>query len=301
MAPTTSTINFPIGDLGDSVPTKPIPLASLPSFHGLVSEDPDTFLFEFDIVCRGCDYMMDAQKLKNFPSTLKGMALRWFMGLRGSSISTWDGMQTTFLEKYQDYCKYRNIKEEIFKFTQKEDESLEYCVEQFKYTLQRSGHSNLDKEILKIILLRSFREDAMELLNIVGKGYISKESFKVICELCIQCLRGLARNRQGIRSTKGSGGGVTKAEIRKLLDNLRTDILSTLLVQMDTLQVKQKLLELDRTMAIFFPKCRKKHPERECPLNSIEECAICELNHATSSCPSLPGLKALFQGTGEDT
>jgi hypothetical protein len=45
--------------------------------------------------------------------------------------------------------------------------------------------------------------------------------------------------------------------------------------------------------------CRKKHPEREFPLNSKEECAICELNHAKSSCPSLLGLKVVFQGTGK--
>jgi hypothetical protein len=53
----------------------------------------------------------------------------------------------------------------------------------------------------------------MELLNIVGKGEISKESFKGICELCSQCSRGLARNKQGIHSVKGSGRGVTKIEI----------------------------------------------------------------------------------------
>lgn len=129
MAPTTSTIEFPIVDLGASAPTKPIPLAALPNFHGLVSEDPDTFIFDFDIVCRGYDYMMDAQKLKKFPSTLKGMALRWFMGLGGNSIATWNDMRTTFLEKYQDYYKSWNVKEEIFKFTQKEDKSLEDCVE----------------------------------------------------------------------------------------------------------------------------------------------------------------------------
>lgn len=34
-------------------------------------------------------------------------------------------MKTTFLEKYQDYCKSRDIKEELFKFTQKEDENME--------------------------------------------------------------------------------------------------------------------------------------------------------------------------------
>lgn len=75
MAPTTSIIEFPIGDLGTGAPTKPIPLVALRSFHGLVSEDPDTFLFEFDIVCWGYDYMTDAQKLKIFLAMLKGTAL----------------------------------------------------------------------------------------------------------------------------------------------------------------------------------------------------------------------------------
>jgi hypothetical protein len=140
----------------------------------------------------------------------------------------------------------------------------------------------------------------MELLNIVRKGDISKESFEGIYELCIQYSRGLARNRQGINSTKGFGRGVTKEKIGNLLDNLRMDILSALSAQMDTLQVKHKQLELDRTMSIFCLTCRKKHPGRECPLNFIEECAICKLNHVTSSCPSLPGLKAVFQGTGKD-
>ena len=111
MAPTTSTIDFPIGDLGSGAPTKPIPLTTLPSFHGLTSEDPDTFLFKFDIVCRGYDYITNARKLKIFPATLKGTALQWFMGLGGRSITTWQEMRTTFLENYKDYCKARDIKE----------------------------------------------------------------------------------------------------------------------------------------------------------------------------------------------
>lgn len=32
----------------------------------------------------------------------------------------------------------------------------------------------------------------------------------------------------------------------------------------------------------------------------MEEYAICELSHVTSSCPSLPGLKVFFQGIVED-
>ena len=57
------------------------------------------------------------------------------MGLGGKYISSWEEMKKAFLEKYQDYCKSQDIKEEIFKFMQKEDENMEDCVEHFKYTL----------------------------------------------------------------------------------------------------------------------------------------------------------------------
>jgi hypothetical protein len=54
---------------------KNIPLSALPNFNGLTNEDPYTFLFEFDILCRSYDYTSDAQKLNLFPATLKGDAL----------------------------------------------------------------------------------------------------------------------------------------------------------------------------------------------------------------------------------
>ena len=127
----------------------------------------------------------------------------------------------------------------------------------------------------------------MQLFNIVGKGDISKEDFDTICDYCINCSRGAARSGQGIQSSKTSGERVTKAEIGNLLDNLRTDILSTLSTQMDTLQEKHEHIELEKTMAIFYPQCRKKHPLKECPLNIVEACMICEQTHPTNSCPSL--------------
>jgi hypothetical protein len=89
-----STLGFPIGDLSRGVaPMKNIPLSSLPNFHGLSSEDPDEFLFKFDILCRIYDYITNAKKLKLFPATLKGNALRWFMSLGGHVITTWDQMK----------------------------------------------------------------------------------------------------------------------------------------------------------------------------------------------------------------
>ena len=60
MALATSSIEFPIGDIEGDAPMKPIPLTTLSNFHGISSEDLDTFLFEFNVVCWGYDYIFDA-------------------------------------------------------------------------------------------------------------------------------------------------------------------------------------------------------------------------------------------------
>ena len=83
---------FPIRETNGDTKTKNISPSSLPYFHGMTTEDPDTFLFEFAVICRTYDYVEDEQKLKLFPSTLKDAALRWFMGLLGNSITTWAQM-----------------------------------------------------------------------------------------------------------------------------------------------------------------------------------------------------------------
>ena len=85
--PQTSTLQYPIVDTVVNAPMKSIPLQRIPTFHGLTLEDPDAFIFELDLLCWGYDYTIDPQKLKLFPSTLKGVALRWFMGLGGGIIN----------------------------------------------------------------------------------------------------------------------------------------------------------------------------------------------------------------------
>ena len=67
---------FPIRETNGDTKMKNISPLSLPHFHGLTTEDPDTFLFEFVVIYRTYDYAEDEQKLKLFPSTLKDAALR---------------------------------------------------------------------------------------------------------------------------------------------------------------------------------------------------------------------------------
>jgi len=108
---------FPIRETNGDTKMKNISPSALPHFHGLTIEDPDTFLFEFAIICRTYDYIDDEQKLKLFPSTLEDSTLRWFMGLPRYNITTWAQMQQNFNNKYRDYCRSKDAKEEIFKMT----------------------------------------------------------------------------------------------------------------------------------------------------------------------------------------
>jgi hypothetical protein len=101
-----------------------IPLPSLPHFHGMSIEYPDSFLFEFYILCRIYNYTDSAQKLKLFPATLKDLALWWFMSLGEHTILYWDVMKENLLHKYQDYFKPRDARNDIFKMQQSKEEIL---------------------------------------------------------------------------------------------------------------------------------------------------------------------------------
>ena len=51
-------------------------------------------------------------------------------------------------------------------------------------------------DVLKIILLHEIRVDFLDMLNLLGKGDISKESFGKIVELCKRYSRGSSRNNK---------------------------------------------------------------------------------------------------------
>ena len=166
------------------VTMKNIPPSSLPIFYGKSNEDPDTVLFEFNILCRSYNYLQDAHKLKLFPATLKDFALRWFMGLGESTIRTWDDMKTSFLRKYQEYYKPKDSRHDIFKIQQLEDESLEYYLERFVYALHKSKYNDLQEDAKRTLFIEGISEDLLESLNLMEAGDVSHKKFAHIGDMC---------------------------------------------------------------------------------------------------------------------
>ena len=85
-------------------------------------------------------------------------------------------------------------------------------------------------DVIKIILLRGIRNDFLDMLNLLLKGDISKESFEKIMELLKRYFRGSSRNNKRDKQDKlecdvfdriqnSSNGGATHVEIGNLLEN----------------------------------------------------------------------------------
>ena len=151
-------------------------------------------------------------------------------------------------------------------------------------------------------------DDFLDMLNLLGKGDLSKESFEKIVELCKRYSRGPSRNNRWDkrdklecdvfdRTQKSSNGGATLAEIGNLLENFKTEMMSSISSEIDVLREKQKQEVEDLTLGVFCPRCRKNHPLKECPLDKVEVCQLCELNHDTKECPSVPLVKAVLQAS----
>ena len=242
-----SSFGFPIVDEDSRATMKNISPSVLPNFHGLRNEDPETFLFEFEVICQTYDYLEDTQKLKLFPLTLKGGYFEMVHGITStSSIRTWNDMKQTFLDRYLDYCMPTNHKDEVFKMVQREDENLEDLLERFQYNLKRAKMSNLYEETLKALLLKAIRDEWIDILNMMGKGDISQLPLHDIAELCVHLSRGKSKTGKGprdpslIRANKSATGSVSRAEIGNMLDEFKTDILGSLSEQLDTLRIQNK-------------------------------------------------------------
>ena len=90
------------------------------------------------------------------------------MGLGESSIRSWEHMKAIFLKKYQDYCKYEDSRNDIFKIQQLEDESLEDCMEQFAYTSQKLKYYDLPDDGVETLFLKGILEEYIETLNLMA-------------------------------------------------------------------------------------------------------------------------------------
>ena len=139
-------------------------------------------------------------------------------------------MQKIFIEKYKDH----DLKEEIFRMNQREDESLQDLTYIFMYNVKREKLHHLGSDTLKTLLLRTIRDEWIDLLDLMSRGDVYQLSFEEICETCKHISRGRARVSQ---STSRS---VSQAKLGNFLDKFKTEILSNLSEQVEMLRMQDE-------------------------------------------------------------
>ena len=99
---------------------------------------------------------------------------------------------------------------------QEEDESLEDLIERFIFNVKREKLHPLGFDTLKTLLLRTIRDEWIDLLNLMSGGDVYQLSFEEICETCKCISRGMER------VSKFYSTLVRQDELGNLLDNFKT-------------------------------------------------------------------------------
>ena len=96
-------------------------------FHGLPMEDPLDHLDEFEMLCgltKINGVSKDGFKLRLFPFSLRDKAHLWEKTVPQNSITTWDDCKKAFLTKFFSNSRTARLRNEIFGFIQKQNESF---------------------------------------------------------------------------------------------------------------------------------------------------------------------------------
>ena len=119
----------------------------LPVYHGVESDNPYSFMRDFEDVCSG--FLSTGSPLHIiclvlFPFALKEKAKIWFHSLAPNSIFTWEDMRNEFLNKFFPPARTNALMLAIQNFSEKPGEPFTAVWERYKDLLHDIPHHGLD-------------------------------------------------------------------------------------------------------------------------------------------------------------
>ena len=133
------------------------------------------------------------------------------MRLGANVIENWDGMKNIFLAKYMEYCKSHDLKGgDIFRMSQKEDETLEDYVSRFMFNSKCNTEHQLNEESQKHLFLKGVNDASSEALDLMAGGDITQRDCDNIHTICLNYSRTTMKKGRELRAilAKTNGFGV---------------------------------------------------------------------------------------------
>ncbi|KAL3694862.1 hypothetical protein R1sor_008513 [Riccia sorocarpa] len=102
----------------------PITRLRYPSYRGKESEDPDSFIEEFEQIARANREAHNDDKLRIFPALLKGRGSRWAAALDPADLATWDTLKKAFLAEFRSLGFNKTVYNRLATLERRRKESL---------------------------------------------------------------------------------------------------------------------------------------------------------------------------------
>ncbi|KAM1430717.1 hypothetical protein ACFX2I_046749 [Malus domestica] len=123
----------------------------IPKYHGLSMEDPNKHLKKFEVVCLSMTPMnVDGSilKMKAFPFSLMDKAKDWLYELAPGTVTSWESMKRTFLEKFFPTSRVILLRKKINGIQQNQGESFPAYYERFKGLVASCPQHQMKEELL---------------------------------------------------------------------------------------------------------------------------------------------------------
>ena len=117
---------------------------------------------------------------------------------------------------------------------QREDDSLHDLIKRLIYNVKREKLHCLGSDTLKTLLLRTIRDESIDLLDLMSRGDVYQLSFGEICETCKHISKGKAR------VGKSTSRSVSQAKLVNLFDDFKTKILRNITKQVEMLRMQDE-------------------------------------------------------------
>ena len=161
----------------------------LPSFNGWFSDEPYEFLWEFTHFCSSYYFPRISQevvKLMLFLFALKDRASEWLNGT-GKTFTSWQEVQTSFLQKYFSYGRTHALRKVIRDFTQGNEIFGEAWERFMTLTRKCPNHGIPNHELAQFFFYPGLDYQKRQLVDISSGGYFlntrASESLKRMEEL----------------------------------------------------------------------------------------------------------------------
>nr|GEW66449.1 hypothetical protein [Tanacetum cinerariifolium] len=169
------------------IKTNLLQLVQANKFHGFERDNPHTHISNFKrmpATLKYRDVSNDTIKLMLFPYSLEGAARIWYEKEPPNSILTWEDLVNKFVNQFFPPSKTTHLKNEIYRFTQRFEETFGEAWDRFKEMLRACPHHRFSELTQIDTLYNGLNEQDQDSLNAAAGGNLlnktTREALKII-------------------------------------------------------------------------------------------------------------------------